>query len=178
MIRDECPICKSGAFGLKWTRDYFARDDITAQDLATHFSITTEDVMDHINNHEICVGVTTTSNGRQVKELRSPDLLLDELGVLYSIVRDCVEYIRQDGEWDTVKIDQLTKLSKECTNIISKIGEFQGRLKPTTTIENKILHVEGNLNTVTSLLSGGILCPTCQKKADRMIEDITPTLIE
>jgi len=177
MIRDECPICKAGAFGTKWTRDYFARDDITANDLAVHFQITTDDVMDHINNHEICVGMTT-NNGRDVKQLRSPDLLMDELGILYGIVRDCVEYIRQDGEWDTVKIDQLTKLSKECTNIISKIGEFQGRLKPVTNIEQKVLKVEGDLNVFSSIMSGGILCPHCQEKVMKKIESIEPTLIE
>ena len=177
MIRDECPICKAGAFGMKWTRDYYARDDITANDLAVHFQITTDDVMDHINNHEICVGVTT-SNGRDIKQLRSPDLLMDELGVLYGIVRDCVEYIRQDGEWDTVKIDQLTKLSKECTNIISKIGEFQGRVKTSNTVETKILQVQGDLSIFTNILSGGVLCPHCQEKVMKRVEDAEMKLIE
>ena len=61
--RSECPICKSGAFGIKFTRDFHTRPDVHARDLAVHFNMTEEEVMDHINNHELVVSIQQTPSG-------------------------------------------------------------------------------------------------------------------
>ena len=158
MLRDECPICKDGALGMKFIRDYFLFQDdpirkISVEDIARHYALDPQDVYDHINNHDIvitsdCINLVEKKSDKTGRVLRSPDILLDELSTLYNIVRNVVDHIQENGEWDSTSIDQLTKLSKECTNIISKIGEFQGRIGAKTN-ETKILQIDGDLNMIT-----------------------------
>jgi len=111
--RDECPICRSGAIGMKATRDFHNRPDIHARDLAVHFNMTEEEVMDHINCHELVVSMQPTATGELKKRISSPDFYLDELSTLYMAIKDCFEWINQDKDsYDSVKIDQMTKLNK------------------------------------------------------------------
>ena len=111
--RDECPICRSGAIGMKFTRDFHTRPEVHARDLAIHFNMTEEEVMDHINCHELVVSIQSTSTGELKKRISSPDFYLDELSTLYMAIKDCFEWINQDKDsYDSVKIDQMTKLNK------------------------------------------------------------------
>ena len=171
--RSECPICKSGAFGIKFTRDFHTRPDVHARDLAVHFNMTEEEVMDHINNHELVVSIQQTPSGDLKKRVSSPDFYLDELGTLYGAIRDCFEHINQDQDnYDSVKIQQLTTLNKELRETLKVMAELQGRLKGPGDAQNKVLKVEGNLNVITDLLSGGILCPHCEEKVMKKLEKV------
>ena len=171
--RSECPICKSGAFGIKFTRDFHTRPDVHARDLAVHFNMTEEEVMDHINTHELVVSIQQTPTGDLRKKVSSPDFYLDELGTLYGAIRDCFEYINQDQDsYDSVKIQQLTTLNKELRETLKVMAELQGRLKGPGDAQNKVLKVEGNLNVITDLLSGGILCPHCEEKVMKKLEKV------
>lgn len=170
--RDECPICQSGAYGMKFTRDFHTRPDVHARDLAVHFNMTEEEVMYHINNHELVISTEYTTTGELRKRVNSPDFYLDELGTLYSAIRDCFEYINQDKEYDSIKIDQLTKLNKELRETLVKMAEIQGRLKGPGDAQQKVLKVEGDLNIITDVLSGGILCPHCEEKVMKKLEHV------
>ena len=171
--RDECPICRSGAIGMKFTRDFHTRPAVHARDLAIHFNMTEEEVMDHINTHELVVSITQTSTGELKKRISSPDFYLDELSTLYMAIKDCFEWINQDKDsYDSVKIDQMTKLNKELRETITKMAELQGRLKGPGDAQNKVLNVTGNLNIITDILSGGILCPHCEEKVMKKLEKV------
>lgn len=171
--RDECPICRSGAIGMKFTRDFHTRPEVHARDLAIHFNMTEEEVMDHINTHELVVSITQTSTGELKKRISSPDFYLDELSTLYMAIKDCFEWINQDKDsYDSVKIDQMTKLNKELRETITKMAELQGRLKGPGDAQNKVLNVTGNLNIITDILSGGILCPHCEEKVMKKLEKV------
>ena len=171
--RSECPICKSGAFGIKFTRDFHTRPDVHARDLAVHFNMTEEEVMDHINTHELVVSIQQTPSGDLKKRVSSPDFYLDELGTLYGAIKDCFEHINQDQDnYDSVKIQQLTTLNKELRETLKVMAELQGRLKGPGDAQNKVLKVEGNLNVITDLLSGGILCPHCEEKVMKKLEKV------
>lgn len=162
--RDECPICRSGAIGMKFTRDFHTRPEVHARDLAIHFNMTEEEVMDHINTHELVVSIQQTSTGELKKRISSPDFYLDELSTLYMAIKDCFEWINQDKDsYDSVKIDQMTKLNKELRETITKMAELQGRLKGPGDAQTKVMKVEGDLNVMVDILAGGILCPHCEE---------------
>lgn len=162
----ECPMCQSKAVGMKATRDFHVRTDVHARDLAVQFNITEDQVMDHINNHVLVVSVDEGIDGKAKKNISSPDFYLDELSILYTGIKDCYEWINRDNEngYDVIKVDQLVKLSSEILKILSKMAEFQGRLKGPGDIQSKVLQVEGNLNLIFNILSSGILCPCCEEK--------------
>jgi len=170
--RSECPICKSGAFGIKFTRDFHTRPDVHARDLAVHFNMTEEEVMDHINNHELVVSIQQTPNGDLKKRVSSPDFYLDELGTLYGAIRDCFECINQDQDnYDSVKIQQLTTLNKELRETLKVMAELQGRLKGPGDAQ-KVTKIEGNLTILYSVIEGGVLCPVCQEKVMKKLEKV------
>ena len=153
--RSECPVCQAGAFGMKFTRDFHTRPDVHARDLAIHFNMTEEEVMDHINNHELVVSIQQTSTGEMRKRISSPDFYLDELSTLYMAIKDCFEWINQDkGSYDSVKIDQMTKLNKELRETITKMAELQGRLKGPGDAQTKVTKIEGNLTILYDVLGG------------------------
>lgn len=171
--RDECPICRSGAIGMKFTRDFHTRPEVHARDLAIHFNMTEEEVMDHINTHELVVSIQQTPTGELRKRISSPDFYLDELSTLYMAIKDCFEWINQDKDsYDSVKIDQMTKLNKELRETITKMAELQGRLKGPGDAQSKVMKVEGNLNILYDVLGGGVLCPHCQDKVMKKLEKV------
>jgi len=171
--RDECPICRAGAFGMKFTRDFHTRPDVHARDLAVHFNMTEEEVMDHINCHELVVSIQPTSTGEMKKKVSSPDFYLDEISTLYTAIKDCFEYINQDKDsYDSIKIQQLTTLTKDLKESLKLMAELQGRLKGPGDAQNKVLKVEGDLNLVMGILSGGTLCPHCEEKVMKKLEKV------
>lgn len=170
--RTECPICRSGAIGMKFTRDFHTRPDVHARDLAIHFNMTEEEVMDHINCHELVISLEENeATGELKKRISSPDFYLDELGTLYMAMRDCFSYVTNDREsYDSIKIDQMTKLNDAILKTITKMAELQGRLKGPGDVQQKVVNIEGGLNIITDLLSGGILCPHCQAKVEKNLD--------
>ena len=163
--RSECPICQAGAFGMKFTRDFHTRPDVHARDLAIHFNMTEEEVMDHINCHELVVSVQPTTTGELKKKISSADFYLDEISTLYMAIKDCFEFINQDREnYDSVKIQQLTTLTKDLKESLKLMAELQGRLKGPGDAQQKVLQVEGDMTILLDTLSGGILCDHCTEK--------------
>lgn len=172
---DECPICQAKSVGAKDTRDFHTRPEIHARDLAVKYGISDEQVMDHINNHELIISITENTDGSIKKNISSPDFYLDELSILYTAIKDCFEWVQQNkdsGGYDMLKIDQLIKITGEGSRLLSKMAEFQGRLKGPGDAQTKILQVEGNLNIITDILSGGILCPKCEKVVMEKLKNI------
>jgi hypothetical protein len=171
--RSECPICQAGAFGMKFTRDFHTRPDVHARDLAIHFNMTEEEVMDHINCHELVVSVQPTTTGELKKKISSADFYLDEISTLYMAIKDCFEFINQDREnYDSVKIQQLTTLTKDLKESLKLMAELQGRLKGPGDAQQKVLKVEGNLNIMYDIISGGVLCPHCEEKVMKKLEKV------
>lgn len=174
--RDECPICLAGSIGMKYTRDFHTNPNFHARDLAVVFKMTEEEVMDHINCHELVVSIESDVNGDLRKRISSPDFYLDELGTLYTAMRDCFEWVNrnrgEDGSYDSIAIDQLTKLNDSVLKTITKMAELQGRLKVPGDAQQKVLKVEGNFNLIMDIISGGGLCPECEKQIMSRLERV------
>jgi hypothetical protein len=172
--RDQCPICRSGAIGMKFTRDFHTRPEIHARDLAVHFNMTEAEVMDHLNSHELVVSIETNEvTGALRKRVNSPDFYLDELSTLYTAMRDCFSWVTRDGEeYDVIKIDQMTKLNDAILKTITKMAELQGRLKGPGDANNKTINnkIEGDMTILIDTISGGVLCDRCQEKVDRRLQ--------
>jgi hypothetical protein len=135
--------------------------------------MTEEEVMDHINNHELVVSIQQTPSGDLKKRVSSPDFYLDELGTLYGAIRDCFEHINQDQDnYDSVKIQQLTTLNKELRETLKVMAELQGRLKGPGDAQTKVTKIEGNLNILYGILEGGVLCSHCEEKVMKKLEKV------
>lgn len=158
--RFECPICNSGSIGIKWIRDYYQTNKVTISDLCEYFHMTEEEVREHLNSHDIVV-VNDDIDGK--RKLSSPDFILNELSTLYTAVYDCFNDIR-NNETDSIKIDQITRLTKELRETIKQITDYQGKTGYKSESETKIINVEGNFNVLMNMISGGALCPACQRK--------------
>ena len=169
--RSECPICRDGAIGMKFTRDFHNRPGVHARDIAAHYGMTEEEVMDHIQCHELVITVQADENGDLKKKISSPDFYLDELGTLYMAVRDCFESVNNDHDHiDNIKIDQIIRLSKSVVDIISKMAEIQGRINGPVDIQNHITNIEGDMGIMMDILSGGVLCDECTEKVTERLE--------
>jgi len=136
--------------------------------------MTIEEVYRHINHHELMVIHDVEAN-RQTRELSSPDFILNELSTLYSAVYECFQDIRAN-ETDGVKIDQITRLSKELRETIKQITDYQGKTGQKSEREMKIINIEGNFNMLVDVISGGTLCPHCQAKVLEKLDN--PELIK
>ncbi len=167
--RYECPICSAGAFGVKWVKDFYEnRCDIKA--VADHFSMSINEVQDHLNAHDIVVSVVHTPEGRDIRDLSSPDFIINELLIMYDLLHNCVNDIK-DAETDSIKIDQLVKLSKEIRETIKQITDYQGKTGKKSENETRIINVEGNFNMLVNMISGGVLCNDCQEKILAKMDD-------
>jgi len=164
-----CPICNAGSVGVKWIRDYYQGNRIGIEDIANHFGMSIQEVHDHINNHELLV-VHEVDQHNRTRELTSPDFILNELSTLYSAVYDCFQDIR-GNETDGVKIDQITRLTKELRETIKQITDYQGKTGHKSERETKIINIEGNFNMLIDVISGGTLCPHCQSKVLKKLDD-------
>jgi hypothetical protein len=129
-------------------------------DLQEYFHMTESEVKEHLNKHDIVI--TTDAKDPDRKQLSSPDFILNELTILYSAVYDCFVDVR-NNETDSVKIDQLTRLTKELRETIKQITDYQGKTGHRSESETKIINVEGNFNLMMNIVSGGRLCPECQR---------------
>lgn len=167
--RVDCPICNAGAFGVKWVRDFYEnRCDI--KDLADHFTMSIQEVQDHLNSHDIVVSVNTSPKGVEKRDLSSPDFVINELLTMYTLLHDCVEDIKEN-ETDSIKIDQLAKLNKEIRETLKFITDYQGKTGKTSESETRIINIEGNFNMLVNIIAGGDLCVKCQEKILRHLED-------
>ena len=52
------------------------------------------------------------------------------------------------------------------------MAELQGRLKGPGDAQQKVLKVEGNLNIMYDIISGGVLCPHCEEKVMKKLEKV------
>ena len=130
--------------------------------------------MDHINCHELVISLEeNAATGELKKRISSPDFYLDELSTLYMAMRDCFSYVTNDREsYDSIKIDQMTKLNDAILKTITKMAELQGRLKGPGDVQQKVVNVEGNLNILMDIIAGGVLCPHCEEKVMRKLDKV------
>jgi hypothetical protein len=187
MEPENCPICKDGPMGFKFTRDWHINhqnignstrgNGVQIEDLALHYNMTFKDVQEHLLHHELKVETIKVNNVDRTV-VSSPDFYLNEFGFIYSTVKDILQRkINNDElEEDSIFVDQITKLTKEMNTTLTKLAEVQGRLKTGGDTETKILKVEGDLNIITDILSGGCLCPNCQEKVMQKLETVTHLL--
>lgn len=137
-----------------------------------------EDVLDHLNSHEIRISVKTDDKtGETRRDLSSPDFLINEILTLYEVMKDAFERVTADREYDSIRIDQMTRLHKELITGITKLAELQGRLKGPGDAETKVLQVQGDLNLIMDAISGGGLCPVCEAKLMKKLE-VVQNLLE
>lgn len=161
-VEDECPICRMGALGAKWTRDYHEREDVTIQDLAMTFQCSEAVALEHANYHYFKVS-KKAKNGLTSIEIQSPDFFVNELGYMYTSLKDLHARIVEEEGQDSVKVDKMVKLTNSMGTLMKSLGEFSGRLQLSGDSTSKSNKFKQDLDAVIRMISGGHLCNECEK---------------
>lgn len=167
MVENGCKICAAGNRGYRRTQDYTV-GRCSPVEIAAEFDMTPEEVMEHMNEHEIRRVVV---NGKEMVD--SPDFYLNELASIFNKLRDYSDLIiMSEDKPDKNTIEMITKLSAETRRTLESMATLQGRL--TRGNELNVKNMEVRVLSLTEVIMKEA-CPECQRRILKVI-DATPLL--
>lgn len=158
----ECKICNAGTIGRTWSKDLLLGRK-TILEASIFFGCTQDDILDHINNHEI---VLDAESG----DYESPDFYMNELLTLFNLMKDWVNLVLQSDKLNARDMELGLKLSREIREILKLLSEFHGSHK------NKDVNVNIELINkkyiqITNFITTE-LCSECQTKVIDLMDQI------
>lgn len=159
----KCKICDAGSIGRSWSKDLLLGKK-TILEASIFFDCTQEDILDHINHHEIIVDVTSG-------DYESPDFYMNELLTLFNMMKDWVNLVLQSKQLDSRDMELGLKLSKEIREILKLLGEFHGKNDKSKDINVNIELINQKYMMITNFITKE-LCPECQLKVIDLMDQI------
>jgi len=158
----DCPLCKVGYIGGAATRAILTGRK-SPYEIAAQYGMDIEDVMEHVNKHEIVLKQDSADR------YRSPDWYLNEMLGLFNILRDWVDYLmEQPKDLDPKKISSLTTLTKEIRAVIVELANLQGRIQKGEIYVDKMQ--VNNIAMLTDVLLEEV-CDECRPKVIKALEN-------
>ncbi|MCK9577250.1 MAG: hypothetical protein M0R51_15200 [Clostridia bacterium] len=158
----KCRICDAGTIGRSWSKDLLLGRK-TILEASIFFDCTQDDVLDHINNHEIVLD-------RASGDYESPDFYMNELLTLFNLMKDWVNLVLQSEKLDSRDMELGLKLSKETREILKLLSEFHGNSKDKDVNVNIEL-INMKYMQITNFITQE-LCPECQLKVINLMDQI------
>ena len=156
-----CPMCDAGALGMQWSRDIIM-GKIGIEEAAVFFKMTRNEVMDHINTHQIKQDASTG-------EYDSEDFYLKRLLNMLKKLEDWVDYICKVREFDRENIKLAIMLTKETRATLHDLAEFQGRLNQGGNVNIRIEKMNAQYIELTNVIAQEV-CPSCRIKVLEAID--------
>ena len=152
MEKELCPICRSGPIGFKFTRDFHTKPNVTLEDLARHFDMDKDDVIDHINHHEMQI-VTKNVNG--IDKTNPHFVQGKEVSVIYDDGRHYIRTLPKDARFDVITSDPIDPWVKgsAALNTIEYYEMCKRHLKPGGVMSLWMPLYESNLASAKSLIA-------------------------
>lgn len=156
-------MCAAGALGMQWSRDIII-GKIGIEEAAVFFKMTRNEVMDHINTHQIKQDASTG-------EYDSEDFYLKRLLNMLKKLEDWVDYICKVREFDRENIKLAIMLTKETRATLHDLAEFQGRLNQGGNVNVRIENMNARYIELTNVIAQEV-CPSCRLKVLEAIEHL------
>lgn len=165
-MTDKCPMCEAGAIGMQWSRDIIM-GKTSVEEAAMFFKMTRNEVMDHINTHQIKTNVATG-------EYDSEDFYMKRLLSMLKKLEDWVDYVCKIRDFDRENIKLAILLTKETRATLHDLAEFQGRLNLGGNVNIRIERMNHQYIELTNTIVQEV-CPSCRKRVLEAIEHL-PTI--
>lgn len=160
-MTDKCPMCEAGAIGMAWSRDIIS-GKTSVEEAAMFFKITRNEVMDHVNTHQIKVDSKTG-------EYDSEDFYMKRLLSMLKKLEDWVDYICKIREFDRENVKLAVMLTKETRATLHDLMEFQGRLNQGGNVNVRIEKMNTQYIELTNMIVQEV-CPSCRKRVLEAID--------
>lgn len=144
----------------------------TVKQIANDFDMDEDEVMEHLNNHPWQEMRVSNVNDRVAILPPKTGNYQDDLDWCLDILRDLIGEIMMVRQMDgkEMEIDKITKLIRSLKEIIETRGKFDGKFKDDMVI--KVEAMEGRFEKLANRLVGSDLCPTCQDKIMRILDEL------
>lgn len=166
---EDCPICKSGEVGRTFCRDLILGKKNYVE-VAQYFGITPQEVMTHVNTHEIVIDEATG-------KYESPDFYMNELLKLLKMFKDWLTFTIECGGLDKQKVDIGVKLAREIRLTLESLAEFQGRFDRGGNTTIQIGEINAKYMQLTNVLLMEV-CDGCRGKIIKILDDQNNKMLE
>ncbi|MCK9326299.1 MAG: hypothetical protein M0P69_12475 [Bacteroidales bacterium] len=162
-MTDKCPMCEAGAIGMQWSRDIII-GKVGIEEAAMFFKMTRNEVMDHINTHQI-------KEDKSTGEYNSEDFYMKRLLNMLKKLEDWVDYVCKIRDFDRENIKLAIMLTKETRATLHDLAEFQGRLNLGGNVNVRIEKMNHQYIELTNVIVQEV-CPSCRKKVLEAIDNL------
>lgn len=162
-MSSECPMCAAGAIGMQWSRDIIV-GKVSVEEASMFFNMSRNEVMDHINTHQI-------KEDKNTGEYDSQDFYMKRLLRMLKKLEDWVNYICAIKDFDRENIKLALMLTKETRATLHDLAEFQGRLNQGGNVNVKIETMNNRFVLLTNLIVQEV-CPECRQKVLEAIDQM------
>lgn len=160
----ECPICQAGAYGRTVSRDIILGRK-SPHEAALRFKMTIEEVMVHVNDHEIIIDEDTGN-------CESPDFYMNKLLKLLKTFEDWLNYEIMSGGIDKQKVDLGIKLGREIRLTLESLAQFQGRLERGGSANIQIQQINMKYLQLTQVIASEV-CDRCRPKLMAVLDSMS-----
>lgn len=162
-IKSACKLCQAGEIGRLWSKDIILGRK-SPQEAMAAFEMQREDVLEHINNHEIITNDTTGN-------YESPDFYINEILKSLKMLKDWMNYCSLNSSKKKEDVELFIKLNKEIRETLKCLGEFHGRIGNSTSTTVNIAVLNQKYMMLTNVLQTEV-CPECRLKVIEAMEQI------
>lgn len=156
-------MCAAGAIGMQWSRDIIV-GKVSVEEASMFFNMSRNEVMDHINTHQI-------KEDKNTGEYDSQDFYMKRLLRMLKKLEDWVNYICAIKDFDRENIKLALMLTKETRATLHDLAEFQGRLNQGGNVNVKIETMNNRFVLLTNLIVQEV-CPECRQKVLEAIDQM------
>ncbi|MFA5760196.1 MAG: hypothetical protein WC877_00275 [Dehalococcoidales bacterium] len=159
-----CNLCNAGQYGAKWSAE-LKLGTKKVSTAAVEFNMSIEDVLDHINHHEV-----PTENVNLEELLNDPNFFYRELLMLHVRLKDWMAFMMETEEFGVSNIDRGIKLIKEIRETLKLLAELQGKLNKGDTYNQQFIQIQTDLRSIRNAVLE-VACPHCQPLIMQAMKD-------
>lgn len=148
---------------MQWSRDIIV-GKVSVEEASMFFNMSRNEVMDHINTHQI-------KEDKNTGEYDSQDFYMKRLLRMLKKLEDWVNYICAIKDFDRENIKLALMLTKETRATLHDLAEFQGRLNQGGNVNVKIETMNNRFVLLTNLIVQEV-CPECRQKVLEAIDQM------
>lgn len=160
-MSDDCKLCRANPLISK----HLASGQMDISDAMIEFHMTEEQVIEHLNEHDVRV-VERPKITMQLMKLNKNPSQEEVTNYLYNLINELqnwIEWMQEYEQMDKSTLDMMLKIVDRIMKGMDHATKLQGYVSDGPKIQNNYVQVQGDMKMLTNVVVNR-LCPDCKIK--------------
>lgn len=165
---NSCKLCNASPLVTK----HLLNGKLSIDDVMIEYHMTEEEIMDHLNTHQI-ERIQPPRINDSLKRL-NPNPTQDEItAYLYNLINELqnwIEWMQENEEMDKSTIEMLLKIVDRIMKGVDSAAKIQGIISDGVNYQTNYVQVQGDMKMLTNVITNQ-LCDHCKMKVLDVMEN-------